>query len=169
MPATFYLQKISLHQNSEFFCFISSMAERKNVYAVYTPEFKRKVVLEYAKGVRGKGYGALAARFKLDGGKTLVKSWVKAYDGTDASLAKLHSGGTEPVLSEEEADILVRDFIEARAATGLHTGIDELFHNIQKNTGLELSPSTIAKYMSNYGASKHRVHKQSISQGRERI
>lgn len=83
-------------------------------YTEYTPRFKEKVVLEYQKGVRGRGYQALAARFKIDGGHNLVKAWVQAYDGTTASLAKHHGGAVEMALDQGQREQLVNSFVESR-------------------------------------------------------
>jgi transposase len=145
------------------------MAESESAYTFYTPEFKEKVVLEYEKGVRGKGYGALAVRFKIDDSKALVKRWVEAYDGTLSSLAKHHGGEAEPALQKSQRDVLVRQFVNTRARVGLHTGREEISRHIEEKTGLELSPNTISKYTADYNITPHRVHKQAASQGNPMI
>lgn len=148
---------------------IVAMHQQGATYSNYTEEFKEKVVLEYKKNERGRGYEALAGRFKIDGGPNLVKAWVKAYDGTRSSLAKHHDGGVPSMLDQDQKDELVKQFVEERGDKGLYTGRADISKHIQENTGLDLAPSTISKYSSGYNIGLHRTKKSAPLKGRSRF
>ena len=73
--------------------------------AKYTPAYKERVVREYQKGVRGKGFGALSKRFKIS--KSLIEDWWKKWvaGGRKIEAFEEEAGGDRrSLLTKQEKD-----------------------------------------------------------------
>jgi hypothetical protein len=68
----------------------------------YSTNFKQHVLEHYKAGVRGSGFGALAARFDIPGGECTIRGWHSRWDGSPASLQRKPGSGRKPILSKEE-------------------------------------------------------------------
>ena len=68
----------------------------------FTPQHKHSILTHYRAGVRGAGFDALARRFAVAGGGSLIRSWYAAWDGTPASLQQKGGAGRPHILSRAE-------------------------------------------------------------------
>jgi hypothetical protein len=111
-----------------------------------SPETKHHILLEYAPGVRGCGFKALAARHQIKGGASLLSAWHHRWNGTPQSLEERPRSGRPRVLSSAQ----VRRHIAApmrnanRAARAV--SYPPLLPQVRAMTSSDVSLPTIKRY-----------------------
>jgi hypothetical protein len=112
----------------------------------YTPQQKHRILTHYRAGERGAGFKALARRFAVAGGATLVSQWHARWDGTPASLQEQQRSGRPRLLSAAEVSRHVRAPI--LAANRAHRAISypQLLPQVQLKTGKQLSLRSLQRY-----------------------
>jgi transposase len=88
----------------------------------FAPQHKHSILTHYRAGVRGAGFDALARRFAVAGGGSLIRAWHQRWDGTPASLQEQPRSGRPRILSTAEVSRHVRAPILAanRAHRAVH-------------------------------------------------
>lgn len=89
----------------------------------FTPHQKHSILSHYCAGVRGAGFDALARRFAVKGGGSLIRSWYAAWDGTPASLQHKGGAGRPRILSRAEVSRHVR--VPLLAANRAHVAAEQ--------------------------------------------
>jgi transposase len=115
-------------------------------YEDYGVAFKLRVVQDYKRGVPGHGAQAVAKKWKVTGGKKLVRLWAAQYDGTRESLRK-HTHPNRPrLLSPQQADAHIGAV--ARDRQQQHRAIDyaRITSEVQRRTGTAVSYATVKRY-----------------------
>ena len=107
-------------------------------YDEYSPHFIHNVLLQYRKGVRVCGLGALAKKFNIKGGKNLISYWLKKWDTTESSLVKQSGGDTRSILTNKEKKVHVYDFVDKKRQVEAAT-YEEVKRNVEKKTRKTLS------------------------------
>lgn len=74
-----------------------------------TPHQKHSILTRYRPHTRGAGFNALATRFAVRGGGTLIRRWYHLWDGTPQSLEPRTSPGRPALLSEEQVNRYIRE------------------------------------------------------------
>jgi hypothetical protein len=112
----------------------------------FTPQHKHNILTHYRVGVRGAGFDALARRFAVKGGGSLIRIWHARWDGTPASLAEQPRSGRPRILSRAEVSRHVRAPILAanRAHRAVH--YTTLLPAVRAKTGKEVSVRTLRRY-----------------------
>lgn len=85
----------------------------------YSPAYKERVVREYQKGVRGRGFAALSKRFKIP--KSVIEDWWKKWiqaGQTIEAFAEEVGGDRKSVLTEKEKERYILDFVSHKNAKG---------------------------------------------------
>jgi hypothetical protein len=111
----------------------------------FTPQHKHNILTHYRAGVRGAGFDALARRFAVKGGGSLVRSWHTRWDGTPASLQEQPRSGRPRILSRAEVSRHVRAPILAanRAHRAIH--YTTLLPEVKAKTGKDVSVRTLRR------------------------
>jgi hypothetical protein len=115
----------------------------QNSYDEYSPHFIH-TVLQYRKGVRGYGLGALAKKFNIKGGKKLISYWLQKWDTTESSLMKQSGGDTRSILTNKEKKVHVYDFVDKKRQVEAAT-YEEVKRNVEKKTKKTLSLTTVKR------------------------
>ena len=102
-------------------------------YSQYPPHLIHTILQQYQKGVRGKGFRALAKKYEVKGGHQLISFWYSKWDGTESSLKKHSGGDTRSTLTEKEKKVHIHDFIEKKSKTEAVT-YPEVKVNVEKKT-----------------------------------
>ena len=105
----------------------------------YSRDLRQRIVDCYDRGegsIRG-----LAERFKVS--PDCVRRLLKHYRETGSVKPKPHAGGAEPQLREEHLEVLRQLVAEKNDAT-----LADLSEQLEQETGLKVSPSTISRALS---------------------
>jgi transposase len=78
----------------------------------YPPSFKHKVLSEYQPNQYGCGFEALAKKYSIQGGKSVVCRWYAQWNGTVESLEEKKHTGRKHKLSEEDTQQLIEQPVE---------------------------------------------------------
>ena len=99
----------------------------------YSPAFKEKVVREYEKGVRGKGFAALAKRFKVP--KSVIEDWCKKWEagGRTVDAFEDQAGGDRrSILTEREKERYILDFVSHKNSKRKAVNYSDVTKNLRK-------------------------------------
>lgn len=111
----------------------------------YTPAFKDEVLREYSPGVRGHSFRALARRFKIHGGMSVVQRWYSRWKGSPQSLARKVGSGGHPVLTREQVRRYILRPIEAKNKKHQAVHYSELKESVESSVGHSVSSRTIRR------------------------
>lgn len=112
----------------------------------YHATFKHQVLLEYREGERGRGFHALAARFKIQGGGPLVQRWYQRWDGSAESLQRRPGSGRPRVLSAQRAKQTVHQEIEKKRRKHEAVAYVDILHTVREQSGTNIALRTVQKY-----------------------
>jgi transposase-like protein len=99
----------------------------------YPATFKERVVQEYERGVRGKGFSALSKRFKVD--KKLIREWHKKWEEggrTIDAFADEAGGDRRSVLTQREKERYILDFVSHQNAKRKAVDYTDVAKNVRK-------------------------------------
>jgi transposase-like protein len=101
----------------------------------YPPAFKERVVREYEPGVRGKGFNALAKRFKIPSPR-LMQEWWKKWRAGGQKLDAFEDqagGDRRSALTQREKERYVLDFVSHMNAKRQAVNYADVTKNVRKN------------------------------------
>jgi transposase len=112
----------------------------------YTPQQKHIILSHYRVGDRTASFRALARRFAVQGGSTVIVRWHQRWDGTVQSLETKQRAGRPRALTRREVQQHVRmPILRAnRAHKAVH--YSALLPVVQQKTGKKLSLRTLRRY-----------------------
>jgi len=99
----------------------------------YSPAFKEKVVREYERGVRGKGFAALAKRFKVP--KSVIEDWWEKWEagGRTVDAFEDQAGGDRrSILAEREKERYILDFVSHKNSKRKAVNYSDVTKNLRK-------------------------------------
>jgi transposase-like protein len=99
----------------------------------YSPAFKEKVVQEYQRGVRGKGFAALSIRFKVP--KSVIEDWWKRWEagGRTVDAFEDQAGGDRrSILTEREKERYILDFVSHKNSKRKAVNYSDVTKNLRK-------------------------------------
>jgi hypothetical protein len=133
----------------------------------FSPQYKQRILGHYRAGVRGAGFQALACRFAVKGGASVVRRWHARWDGTPASLIERHRSGRPCILSRAEVSQHVRAPLLAanRAHRAIH--YTTLLPAVRQKTGKQLSIQSLRRIGREQLGAKHKRSKKRTSQESE--
>lgn len=100
----------------------------------YPPALKERVVREYEPGVRGKGFNALAKRFKVHS-PSLIKKWWKKWEAGGRTLEAFEDqagGDRRSVLTQREKERYILDFVSHMNAKSQAVDYTDVTKNVRK-------------------------------------
>jgi len=111
----------------------------------YSAAFKEKVVREHQPGVRGKGFAALATRFKLKGANVIRKWWRKWHAGgrTVDALQEEVRGHRRSILTQREKERFILDYVSHKNAEGIAVDYKDVHKNVVKHTKKKISERAV--------------------------
>ena len=111
----------------------------------FSPQYKHRILGHYRAGVRGAGFQALADRFAVKGGASVVRRWHARWNGTPASLIEQHRSGRPRILSRAEVSRHVRAPLLAanRAHRAIH--YTTLLPAVKQKTGKQISIQSLRR------------------------
>jgi transposase-like protein len=111
----------------------------------YSKAFKERVVREYQKGVRGKGFATLSTRFKIS--KSVIEDWWKKWDAGGRTIDALEEAGGDrrSILTEKEKQRYILDFVSSKNAKGEAVDYKDVHKNVVKSTKKDISYATVAR------------------------
>lgn len=133
-------------------------------YKIYSPEEKQKILQEYQPKVRGKGFKALATRFKIKGGHKAIRFWYKRWNGSVDSLRKLSGGDRRSIFTDKEKKVHIKKFID-KAAQSDPVTYPEVKNNVELKTGKVASLTTVKKIGKQLNESSKKTKEVLESQG----
>ena len=107
---------------------------------------KHHILLEYAPGVRGRGFKALAARHGIKGGASLLSEWHRRWDGTPQSLEEEARSGRPRALTSTQVRRHLAAPIRNANRAARAVSYPALLPQVQAATGVQVSLSTIKRY-----------------------
>lgn len=123
----------------------------------YSPQFKQSVLGEYKRGERGSGFKALAKRFKISGGESVIRAWYSAWDGTEESL-KSHAKGHRPRdLSAADVNKHIGGFIAAQRQQLKIVSWQDVQKHVKTKTQKHVPLGTLRRYGHDIGEHVKRV------------
>ena len=99
----------------------------------YSPAFKEKVVREYEKGVRGKGFAALAKRFKVP--KSVIEDWWEKWGAGSRTVDAFEDqagGDRRSILEEREKERYILDFVSHKNSKRKAVNYSDVTKNLRK-------------------------------------
>ena len=114
--------------------------------AKYTPQFKHEVLQQYTAGNRSHSFEALARRYKIRGGKSLIRKWYKRWNRTPQSLQGAEGSGRRGLLTPEQVKKFIKKPI--RRSNRAHVTIEypELKASVEEKLVHTISLRTIQRY-----------------------
>jgi transposase-like protein len=112
----------------------------------YSKAFKAKVVREYKRGVRGKGFGALSTRFKIS--KQLIEKWWRKWNAGGQTMEAFESqagGDRRSKLTERQKERYILDFVSHKNAKGEAVDYKDIHKNVIKHTKKNVAERTVRK------------------------
>jgi len=112
----------------------------------YSKAFKERVVREYQRGVRGKGFGALSTRFKIS--KLLIQKWWRKWNAGGRSVEAFEDeagGDRKSILTQREKDRYILDFVAHKNANGEAVDYKDVQKNVVKHTKKDVSERTVSR------------------------
>jgi transposase len=112
----------------------------------YTPQFKHHILTHYAANRLGSGYKALATRFAVKGGHSVIRRWHERWDGTPASLETRARSGRPRILKHRQVTQHILSAVrrENRAHRAAH--YPEIRRRLVAATGKSPSARTVRRY-----------------------
>ena len=111
-----------------------------------TAEAKHHILLEYQRGVRGRGFRALSTRHGVKGGVHTLQRWLQQWDGTAASLKERERTGRPRALSSTEVTRHVAPPIRNANRSYRVVRYTRLLPRVQAATGTSLSLRSLKRY-----------------------
>jgi hypothetical protein len=111
-----------------------------------TAEAKHHILLEYQRGVRGRGFRALSSRHGVKGGVHTIQRWMQQWDGTAASLKERERTGRPRVLSSAQVTRHIAAPIRNANRAGRVVRYSRLLPQVRASTGKSLSVQTLRRY-----------------------
>lgn len=113
---------------------------------LFSPDLKQHILQQYRRHTRGAGFGALARRYHVRGGKQTVQQWYARWDGTAASLQRKPGSGHPRALTAADISRHIRAPI--LAANRRHEAVHytDLLEGVRRKTGKRVSLRTIRRY-----------------------
>jgi len=138
----------------------AAAAHSSSVMHHYTPEWKQHVLEHYCAGVRGCGFGALAARFDVAGGESTVRGWHKQWDGSIESLQHKSGAGRPRILTEQQVQQHIVQPI--RRSNRLHRAVhyQPIRADLIAATGKQPSERTVRRYGHDAAIKEQRTKKR---------
>jgi transposase-like protein len=99
----------------------------------YSPAYKQRVVREYKKGVRGKGFKALGKRFLIP--HSLIRKWWNKWEAGGRTVEAFEDragGDRRSLLSEREKERYIRDFVSHKNALRQAVDYVDVTNNLRK-------------------------------------
>jgi hypothetical protein len=109
-------------------------------------EAKHHILLEYAPGVRGSGFKALAARHEIKGGVKSLSEWHHRWDGTPQSLEERPRSGRPRALSSAQVRRHIAAPIRNANRAAQPVSYPALLPRVQAATDSHVSLRTIKRY-----------------------
>ena len=109
-------------------------------------EAKHHILLEYAPGVRGRGFKALAARHAIAGGARRLSEWHHRWNGTPQSLEERPRSGRPRTLSSAQVRRHVAAPIRNANRAARAISYTTLLPQVQAATDSTLSLRTLQRY-----------------------
>lgn len=123
----------------------------------YDAAYKQSVLEEYKRGTKGHGFKALAKRFKVAGGPRVIARWFDKWDGTAESLMPMPKGSRSAVLTSGEVKEHITGFVSQQQAQGETVDWFDVQHNVEEQTGRDISINTLRSYGHRAGVSVKRA------------
>lgn len=123
----------------------------------YTPAFKDRVLREYCVGNRDSSFRALARRFKIKGGMSVIQRWYRRWKGTPLSLGRKKGSGGKRVLTSNEVQRYILRPIERKNKKHQAVHYPELKEPLERAVGHSVSLRTIQRR----GKEEASIHGQS--------
>lgn len=133
-------------------------------YKIYSPDEKQKILQEHQPNVRGKGFKALATRFKIEGGHKAIRLWYKGWNGSVKSLRKLSGGDRRSIFTNKEKKVHIKKFID-KASQSDPVSYPEVKDNVERKTGKVASLTTVKKIGKQLNESSKKTKEALESQG----
>jgi transposase len=137
-----------LRRPARFRRFLASLhhARAQQPMTRFTPEVKHHILTQYTANVLGSGFKALATRYAIKGGHSVIRRWHEKWDGTPASLEPRKSPGRPRVLTHRQVTQHILNPI--RRANRAHTAIHYPQIRRQLIAATDKSPSlqTVRRY-----------------------
>ena len=110
----------------------------------YSKAYKERVVREYQRGVRGKGFNALEKRFLIR--KPLIKKWWRNWTAAGKSIEAFDpeaGGDRRSILTQREKERYILDFVEHKNAKGEPVDYKDVHANVVKCSKKDVSERTV--------------------------
>lgn len=125
---------------------------------------KQQILQEYQPGVRGKGFKALAKRFKIKGGHSTVQKWYKKWDGSKESLKKESGGDRRSILTEKEKKKEILGYIRKKAQKD-PVNYREVKENVEFKTGKAIKLRSVQRLGKAMKARSKKTKRKTPSEG----
>jgi transposase-like protein len=112
----------------------------------YSDEFKQEVLSHHHEGQRGSGFGALARRFQVAGGKRTISRWFNQWDGTIASLQAHQTVGRPAILQPAEIQQHIGTAVRSHNRHHRSIHYTDLLAPVRAATHTSLSLRTLQRY-----------------------
>jgi transposase-like protein len=112
----------------------------------YSKAFKERVVREHQQGVRGKGFAALATRFKVS--KFLIENWWKKWNAGGRTIDAFEDeagGDRRSLLTEKEKQRHILDFVKSKNSKGEAVDYTDVHKNVVNHTKKNISLRSVQK------------------------
>jgi hypothetical protein len=126
--------------------FILSCFSMSESHSHYSAEFKQEVLSHYHERQRGSGFGALATRFQVPGGKGTISRWFNQWDGTIASLQQHPSVGRPSILQPAEIKQHIGTAVQSHNRHHQSIHYTDLLQPVRAATHTSLSLRTLQRY-----------------------
>ena len=123
----------------------------------FRPTFKHDILKQYTAGDRHHSFRALARRYSIPGGKSVIESWFHQWNGSPHSLERRRGTGRRALLTPKQVERLLVKPIRRCNRNHLAVEYPELREAVEHEVGHSVSLRTIQRY----GKEKGGIHDQS--------
>ena len=123
----------------------------------YTSSFKHQVLKEYCAGDRRHSFRALARRFGIPGGKSVISAWFRHWDGTPHSLERRAGSGRRARLTPAQVERYIVKPI--RRCNQNHVAVE--YHELKEAVEDEVGHSVSVRTIQRRGKEVGGIHGQS--------
>jgi len=111
----------------------------------YTPMLKHNVLRQYRLRKRGYSLPALARAYSITGGESVIRKWLKRWDGTMLSLERKPGTGRKPILTPLEVQRHILRPIQKKNEKHQAVHCSNLEEPVEKAVGHSVSVRTIQR------------------------
>ena len=108
--------------------------------------YRHKILQHYRASEYGSGFDALAERFAIDGGGSVIRDWYLQWDGTKESLERRAGSGRARLLSPRKAKRSILGVIQKQRRKHKAVLYTDVYTEVVKRSGVKLSLRSVQRY-----------------------